>query len=91
MSLLQKDEGGEGRHDGTLIASQSEMDLDDVPEIPLSKMSPPSFYDIDQLNYHIDLQEFGKSLQVAIDAVFSDTGRRSSRYTQVCKVFFYLQ
>ncbi|KAE8443543.1 hypothetical protein EG329_001783 [Mollisiaceae sp. DMI_Dod_QoI] len=83
MSLLQKDEGGEGRHDGTLIASQSEMDLDDVPEIPLSKMSPPSFYDIDQLNYHTDLQEFGKSLQVAIDAVFSDTGRRSSRYTQL--------
>jgi hypothetical protein len=42
---------------------------------------PPSGYELDQLNYHIGLQDFGRGLQNAADAVFSSD--RRSRYTQV--------
>ncbi len=42
---------------------------------------PPSGYDLDRLNYHIDLKRFGKDLQSAANAVFS--GDRRSKYTQV--------
>ncbi|KAF8854102.1 hypothetical protein BDZ45DRAFT_597553 [Acephala macrosclerotiorum] len=60
--------------------------LDESLEIPKSNFSPPSFYDIDQLNYHIDLQEFGKGLQVAVNAVFSGTGHRRFRYSRVSAI-----
>jgi hypothetical protein len=42
---------------------------------------PLSGYDLDRLNYHIDLQDFGTDLQKAADAVFSSD--RRSRYTKV--------
>jgi hypothetical protein len=42
---------------------------------------PPSGYALDRLNYHIDLQDFGRGLQNAANAAFSDD--RRSRYTQV--------
>jgi hypothetical protein len=42
---------------------------------------PLSGYELDRLNYHIDLQDFGRGLQDAANAVFA-TDRRS-RYTQV--------
>lgn len=49
------------------------------------KCYPPlSGYDIDRLNHHIDLEEFGKSLQEAANAVFSEAGNRRSRYSNVC-------
>ncbi|KAH6709639.1 hypothetical protein BKA61DRAFT_678523 [Leptodontidium sp. MPI-SDFR-AT-0119] len=48
------------------------------------KCYPPlSGYDIDRLNHHIDLEEFGKSLQEAANAVFSEAGNRRSRYSNV--------
>jgi len=44
--------------------------------------SPPlSGYDLDRLNYHIDLQDFGTNLQQATNAVFSSD--RRSKYTKV--------
>ncbi|PMD32388.1 hypothetical protein L207DRAFT_500093 [Hyaloscypha variabilis F] len=51
-----------------------------------SNVSPPSGYDIDQLNHHIGLQEFGRGLQIAANAVFSNTGNRRSRYTKVSAI-----
>jgi hypothetical protein len=46
-----------------------------VPRPPLTG------YDLDRLNYHVDLRDFGTSLQKAANAVFSSD--RRSRYTQV--------
>lgn len=55
--------------------------VDDEDETSPSSCPPPSGYELDRLNYHIDLQDFGRGLQDAANAVFS-TDRRS-RYTQV--------
>ena len=41
---------------------------------------PPSGYELDKLRYHIDLQDFGKGLQNAANAVFSSD--RRSKYNQ---------
>lgn len=46
---------------------------------------PLSAYDLDRLNYHIDLQDFGSHVQKAADAVFSSD--RRSRYTNVTALF----
>jgi hypothetical protein len=93
MSALREHGTWEGMGDE---ATHNEMDeragtpvqhLDESPGMPQSNVSPPSFYDIDRLSHRIDLQEFGKDLQVAVNAVFSGTGHRRSRYSQVCRVF----
>ncbi|KAG4439096.1 hypothetical protein IFR05_005438 [Cadophora sp. M221] len=44
-------------------------------------LPPPSAHDLDQMNYHIGLQEFGTQLQHAANAIFP--GDQISRYTQV--------
>jgi hypothetical protein len=46
-----------------------------------SSYPPPPGHELDRLNYHIDLQDFGRGLQDAANAVF--TTDRRSRYTQV--------
>ncbi|KAH7378069.1 hypothetical protein BKA64DRAFT_687860 [Cadophora sp. MPI-SDFR-AT-0126] len=42
---------------------------------------PPSAYELDQMNYHIHLQEFGAGLQKAANAIFP--GEQKSRYKKV--------
>jgi hypothetical protein len=47
-----------------------------------SVLRPPlSGYDLDRLNYHLDLQDFGTNLQRAANAVFASD--RRSKYTKV--------
>lgn len=47
-----------------------------------SKDCPPSTgYELDRLNYHIELQNFGKGLQDAANTAFSSD--RRSRYTDI--------
>jgi len=54
-----------------------------LPSSP--KTAPPlSAYDLDRLNYHINLQEFGRGLQTAANAVFSSD--RRSKYTRVSAI-----
>jgi hypothetical protein len=53
---------------------------EDSPSSP-AQCPPLSGYDLDRLNYHVDLEDFGKGLQNAANAVFSSDQR--SRYTQV--------
>ncbi|KAE9364287.1 hypothetical protein N431DRAFT_421152 [Stipitochalara longipes BDJ] len=67
-------------------AAPSLQPADESPEVTESNILPPSGYDIDQLNYHIGLQEFGRGLQLAANAVFSNTGDRRSRYTKVSAI-----
>jgi hypothetical protein len=55
----------------------TQLDLD----ISTSQNRPPSGYDLDRLNYHVRLQDFGVELQKAANAVFP--GVQSSRYKQV--------
>jgi len=62
------------------ITNDSAQFNDQFPASP-EKAPPPSGYDLDRLNYHIDLQEFGRGLQNAANAVFSND--RRSKYTQV--------
>jgi hypothetical protein len=45
----------------------------------LNSHTPPTAHDIDRLQHHIDLQDFGKNLQNAANAAFS--GGKGSRYT----------
>jgi hypothetical protein len=47
--------------------------------------SPPALYDLDQLQYHISLQELGDLLQKAVNAAFPNDKRM--RY---CEVFVLL-
>jgi hypothetical protein len=90
MNLLNSvsPERGEGNYyERQESRSRSESTGEEVrpnePKFPLSQGShpPPSGYDLDRLSYHIDLQNFGKGLQDAANAVFSSD--RRSRYTQV--------
>jgi hypothetical protein len=54
----------------------------DEDSLPSPAQSPPlSGYDLDRLNYHVGLEDFGNGLQNAANAVFSSD--RRSRYTQV--------
>ncbi|KAH7364583.1 hypothetical protein BKA65DRAFT_491666 [Rhexocercosporidium sp. MPI-PUGE-AT-0058] len=54
----------------------------------LASYPPPSGYSIDRLNHHIDLEDFGKSLQEAANAVFAGAGNRRSRYSNVSVILF---
>jgi hypothetical protein len=55
----------------------TQLDLD----TSTNQNSPPSGYDLDRLNYHFQLQDFGVKLQKAANAVFP--GGQNSRYTKV--------
>lgn len=60
--------------------SRDEIDSQGYISSPNST-PPPTLADIDRWRYHIDFEEFGKSLQDAANAVFpNDT---NSRYTKV--------
>jgi hypothetical protein len=45
------------------------------------RVGPPSGYDLDKLRYHINLRDFGSSLQKAANAIFP--GGQLSRYSKV--------
>ena len=90
MNLLnsvssERDEGNdcEGQKSRSRLESVGEEVRLNETKYPLNQDShpPPSGYDLDRLSYHIDLQNFGKGLQDAANAVFSSECR--SRYTQV--------
>lgn len=49
--------------------------------VPPQQCPPPSGTELDRLHYHVDLQEFAKTLQGAVNAAFSSD--RRSRYSQV--------
>jgi hypothetical protein len=94
MSAAREKEHGEANNDQAWKTGGSKPDagaapllqpVDEPREMNESNISPPSGYDIDQLNHHIGLQEFGRGLQIAANAVFSNTGNRRSRYTKVGK------
>jgi hypothetical protein len=76
--------GGPKRHK---IHPKSESCVADTANVDEDSLSSPaqcpplSGYDLDRLNYHVDLEDFGKGLQNAANAVFSSD--RRSRYTQV--------
>jgi hypothetical protein len=60
----------------------SDTAIVDEDSLPSPAQGPPlSGYDLDRLNYHVNLEEFGRSLQQAANAVFSSD--RRSKYTQV--------
>jgi hypothetical protein len=61
------------------IADTANVDEDSLSSP--AQCPPLSGYDLDRLNYHVDLESFGKGLQNAANAVFSS--ERRSRYTQV--------
>lgn len=61
------------------IADTANVDEDSLSSP--AQCPPLSGYDLDRLNYHVDLENFGKGLQNAAHAVFSS--ERRSRYTQV--------
>jgi hypothetical protein len=77
-SLKDRAKGGSSRARRAATKEPSHP-ADDVAVTP--PRPPPSGYDLDQLNYHIELECFGKDLQNAANAVFS--GDRRSKYTQV--------
>jgi hypothetical protein len=69
------------------IHPKSESGVADIANVDEDSASSPaqcpplSFYDLDRLNHHVGLEDFGKGLQNAANAVFSSD--RRSRYTQV--------
>jgi len=95
MSAARENERCEGSNDkawetgGRKTDAPSVQPVHESPEAPQSDVLPPSGYDLDQLNYHIGLQEFGRDLQLAANAVFSGTGDRRSRYTKVGELSLY--
>jgi hypothetical protein len=86
---IDSDEREIGESKTDVRAAPSVQLVDESPKTPKSNIMPPSGYDIDQLNYHIGLQEFGRGLQLAANAVFSGTGNRRSRYTKVGRTSLY--
>jgi hypothetical protein len=98
MSTAREEQHCEGSNDKAWEIDGCKMDaraapsiqsVDESSETPESYVLPPSGYDIDQLNQHIGLQDFGRGLQLAANAVFSGTGDRRSRYTKVGKASLY--
>lgn len=69
-------EAGPGEEDPAPSEDGSQLTHPDVTP-------PPSGYDLDRLRYHIDLQDFGKSLQNAANAVFSNDRRSKYHQTSV--------
>lgn len=65
----------ESKHLSGYIGLTQDQTIRSAPRPPLSG------YDLDRLNYHIDLQDFGTHVQKAANAVFSSD--RRSRYTKV--------
>jgi hypothetical protein len=63
------------------VADTANVNEDSLSSPIQSQCTPLSGYDLDRLNYHVDLESFGKGLQNAANAVFSS--ERRSRYTQV--------
>ena len=86
-SETNADDAEDTDHEGHRYQLRSEYieiappQIEDEPEITPSKCLPPSGYELDRLNEHLDLQAFGTGLQNAANAVFS--GDRRSRYTHV--------
>lgn len=71
--------GPEANYEFTAGPSHDELHREETVR---SVAAPPlSGYDLDRLNYHVDLQDFGASLQKATNAVFSSD--RRSKYNQV--------
>ena len=70
-----------GRRRSRSLSSSEEAIWLDRDLLARKSYPPPSGYDLDRLNYHISLQDFGSGLQKAANAVFSSD--RNSRYTNV--------
>jgi hypothetical protein len=65
----------------SLTSQPGVSDEDRSPSTSSSNASPPTPDDISRWQYHIDLQNFGKSLQAAAKAAFPNNSK--SRYTKL--------
>ena len=69
------------RRSRSVSSGEEEVQLDD-DLFPRWNRPPPTGHELDRIHDHINLEQFGKQLQIAANVLFPGDGERGSRYSK---------